>query len=328
MATAVGLVPEPAAAKPVNVTLSGGNGVVRATEPGLSCADDGKGAYRHYFVDAVLPGGVLANAAGKARATLDVHHDGDKALRAQAPNAFLLGTESHVTLSNQRGSVQVALPAGTCAQPALGFDGTTASLGSGTWGAISGTGAYRQVSGSGTYAFTAEMSPGADNPWTMALSGQVTVLQPALTARVHRTYWGNLGLDYATRVVTVVYRVANTGEGDAFGVVFTGAPSPTAGVRACGEPQSLTEACPVGSPPAQPLGDLPACADATLATCETELVSVRYRIEPLLGSPCTLAIVGCAFDADVNVVMHDALDERRDTAARVRVTAPILPPPL
>lgn len=315
---------------PLAVALQGQNGVVRATEPGLSCADDGEGSYRHYFVDAPLAGGVMSKLTGKARATMDLHYDGDKALAARGPNAFLLGTESHLTLSNERGSVQVALPPGSCAAPALSFDGTTAS-GTGAWTNPAGTGAYRGVTGSGTFNFSAEMNPGADNAWRLNLSGLIEVLQPNLTVRVERTYWGNLGLDYVTRVVTVVYRIANTGPGDSFGARFKSAASNTSGVRACGEPQSLLDSCPSSAPPERALGDLSSCTppDGSLpSTCDTELVTVRYRIEPLAPCENSDTLLGCDFETEVKVDMPDALDVTASKSAAARARTPEFPPSL
>lgn len=307
------------------VALQGQNGVVRATEPGLSCADDGEGSYRHYLIDAPLADGVMSKLTGKARATLDLHYDGDKALAAQGANAFLLGTESHLTLSNERGSVQGALSAGSCALSKLSFDGTTAS-GEAAWGNLSGTGAYEGVTGSGNINFTAEMNPGADNAWRLNLSGSIAVLQPGLTVEVKDTYWGNLGLDYVTRVVTVVYRIRNTGFGDSFGTRFESAdptPPPTPPkVTACGEPQSLSVSsqvsCSAGSPPQRPLGDL--------LSDETELVTVRYQISP--DHPCAANILSCKFHTNVVVDMPDALDVSSVKSQPVEVTAPDLPPPL
>lgn len=331
------IAPASASEPPPNlvVTLQGENGVVRATEPGLTCADDGEGSYRHYLIDAPLAGGVVSNLTGKARATLDVHYDGDKALTAQGPNAFLLGTESRLTLSNERGSVQVALPAGSCAAPLVTFDGTTASLGTGSWTKLTGTGAYRDVKvlhNTGKFNFTAEMSPGADNAWRLNLNGLIEVLQPELTVKVERSYWGNLGLDYVTRVVTVVYRIANTGPGDSFGARFKSAQPTTAGVRACGEPQSLLDSCPQSAPPERALGDLSLCTpnlDGSLpSTCDTELVTVRYRIEPLAPCENSDTLLGCDFETEVKVDMPDALDVTASKSAAARARTPEFPPSL
>jgi hypothetical protein len=319
------------APRAVQVSVSGVNGVVRTTEPGLSCADGGKGSYRHHLAEGALAPGVLSNLAGTIRATLDVHYDGLAAPGGPRPNAFLLGDESHVTLANQRGSVQIALRRGTCAAPGVNFDGTTATLPSpqGVWdaGGITGTGAYRNVTGSGTFGFSAELNPGADNAWSLQLGGALTVLAPGLALRVERTFWGNLGLDYVSRVVTVVYRIGNTGAGDAFGARTTGV-SAASGARPCAEPPGALNACPNGTPPQQRLGDLGSCADATLpAGCDTELITVRYFL-PLLGGPCALIILGCQFNTTISADLPDALDTPSAQQRTVLVRAPDLPPPL
>jgi hypothetical protein len=322
-----------AAAAPLDVNVGGENGTVRETEPGLSCADDGEGSYRHYFAEATLAPGVLSQLAGTARTTLDVHYDGPGAPPPGLANAYLLGTESHVTLANERGAIQILLRRGTCAEPGLNFDGVTASLPTpgGSWSSASsdvlGSGAYRGATGSGTFGFTAEMNPGADNTWALRLAGSITVLQPGFTVVVDRVFWGNLGLDYLSRVVTVVYRVGNPGAGDSFGARFTAATA-AANVKPCGEPPSLLAVCPNGGPPQRPLGDLASCADATLpAVCDSELVTVRYQI-PLLGGPCGLVILGCQFATTVHATVPDALDVAAAKTATVTVRAPDLPPPL
>lgn len=321
-------------AKPVTVQVSGANGVVRSTEPGRTCAEDGKGSYRHFGAEAALPGGpsgALGSLNGAARTTFDVHYDGPAALSRGGTNAFLLGSESHVTLSNQRGTLRILLRRGDCDHPAVNFDGDTATLPApGTWAGsdIVGTGAYRSATGSGTYGFTSELHPGADNAWSVTLNGNLDVLLPALTAKVEKTYWGNLGLDYLSRVVTVVYRIGNTGPGDSFGAQLTKATSPTGGVKPCAEPPATLNTCPNGAPPTQTLGDLLSCGDASLpATCDTELVTVRYQLA-LLGGPCTLVILGCNFQATIEVGMPDALDVASTKSVTLPVRAPTLPPPL
>jgi hypothetical protein len=314
-----------AAAKPFTVSVTGANGVVRTTEPGLSCAEGGKGSYRHHFAEAPLGPGAMSNLAGTIRATLDVHYDG---LGRPHPNAFLLGDESHVTLANQRGSVQIVLRRGSCQAPGVDFDGTTAT-GSGAWDAsgLTGTGAYRDITGSGTFGFNAELNPGADNAWSLQLGGSLSVLQPGLTVKVEKTFWSNLGLDYLARVVTVVYRLANTGAGDSFGARFTGATG-ASGARACAEPPGQLDTCPNGAPPQQKLGDLASCSDGTLpASCDTELITVRYHL-PLLGGPCALLILGCQFNTTIRADLPDALDTSLAQQQTVTVRAPDLPPPL
>jgi hypothetical protein len=319
-----------AAPYPINVSKSGSNGQTRTTEPGIDCPT-GPGSYRHYLMDSSLPGGVVSNLAGSLRATLDVHYNGPGGPRSPAANqAFLEGDESHATLSNQRGTIVYHLTSGSCTNKTLSFDGTTVS-GSGVWDAT-GTGSYRQLTGSGAFNLVAEMNPGADSPWTLNLSsGSINVLQPALTVVVEETYWGSLGLDYVNRIVSVDYRVANSGPGDAFGVLFLGAPSSASGVRVCGEPYYVTSPCPAGPPGPISLGDLASCTlatDGTIpSTCDSEVVTVRYRMDPLTG-PCTLVILGCTFPTTVTVRMPDALDVATNKSESEVVTAPLLPPPL
>jgi hypothetical protein len=318
-----------AAPYPINITKTGTNGQTRTTNPGLDCPT-GPGSYRHYLIESSLAGGVVSSLPGAFRSTLDVHYNGPGGARAPAANqAFLEGDESHATLSNQRGTIRWTLHSGTCASKTLSFDGTTAA-GAGTWSG-SGTGSYRQLTGNGTFALSAEMNPGADSAWSLSLNGSINVLQPSLAVIIERTYWGHLGIDYVNRIVSVDYRVANSGPGDAFGVLFIGAPTTTPGVRVCGEPYYVTNPCATPPPAPIPLGDLASCTlnpDGSIpSTCDTEIVTVRYRMDPLNG-PCSLVILGCTFPTTVTVRIPDALDVATDKTAAKTVTAPILPPPL
>jgi hypothetical protein len=299
-----------AAPQPLNLNLSGENAVGRITTPGLSCAEGGQGAYRHYSTEATLPSGVMSKLEGDFRSSLDVHYEespfGFYGSGQGPPRAFLLGTESHATLSNQRGAVQVRLASGTCAKPTLNFDGETVT-GSGTWSILStgGSGAYRQATGDGTFRLTSGIAPGADNPWVFGLSGSLSVLQPSLKAEVSRTYWGNLGVDYITRTLTVEYKVTNTGPGDSYAVRLVSTASTTPGVT------------PLG-PHNQPLGDL--------LQNQFDFFTVRYKLGLL--QPCALVILGCKFSTTLTVDMPDALDVSSIKTANVDVTAPNLPPPL
>jgi hypothetical protein len=295
--------------QPLTESASGANGVGSIVNPGLSCADGGQGNYRDYLLTTTVPGGVLSSLAGTLRANLDVQHDGvEPPVGSVTNNAFLLGNSSHATLANQRGTVQLALSSGTCAKPTLPFDGTTVS-GAGTWQidptSAGNSGSYRQASGSGTFTLHADVAPGADNPWSLALHGSVSVLEPSLAISVVRAYWGNLGLDYAVRDVSVTYQVTNTGPGDSFADVLVGSTSSSNGVQALG-------------PTPQPLGDLAAGA--------SRLVTVIYHLGLL--APCTLVILHCNFNTTLSVTMPDALDVPATLSASVPVTAPSLPPPL
>jgi hypothetical protein len=303
--------------QPLTVSVSGVNGVDRIQDPGRRCADGGSGEYRHASIDAPLP--ITPNAVISAslpavlRGSFDVHHDGSEIVGAPispaANQAFLQGSESHVTLSNQRGSVQLRLTSGTCASPTLAYDGTTVS-GTGAWTVdpLSTTGSYRNTTGSGTFALSLGVAPGADNPWNLNINGGITVLQPQLLIEVIGSSWGNLGVDYVTRRPTVTYRITNTGPGDTFNPVLTGATSPTHGVSTLGVvPQALPD----------------------LQSGQSTIVSVRYQLA-LLGGPCALVILGCQFDTTLSVSMPDVLDKADSPppSATVHVRTPDLPPPL
>ncbi len=313
-AGALALVPATSAtgAGPHDLTFSvaGSNGVGSIVNPGLPCASGGQGSYRDFTVAAPLPSGVLSNLTGDLRASLDVQHDGvEPPVGPVTTNAFLLGSVSHVTLSNQRGTVQLVLTSGTCAKPTLPFDGTTVGPATVTWAvdptSPSNSGSYRGSSGSGTLQLQAGVAPGADNPWSMSSKGKITVLQPALSISVVNTFWGNLGLDYALRNVSVTYQIKNSGPGDAFGVVLASATSPTSGVT--------------------PLGPAPQALD-DLASGATENVTVAYHLDLL--QPCALVVLGCSFNTKLTVTMPDALDVPATQTASAQVTAPNLPPPL
>jgi hypothetical protein len=294
--------------QPLAVTLSGTNGVGTITSDALSCAAGGQGKYRHYTVEAPLPAGVLSHLTGQARASLDVHHDGvEPPVGPVTTNAFLLGNESHLTLSNQRGTVQLRLSSGSCASPTLPFDGTTVGPATGTWtiDPTSSTGSYRQASGTGTFSLKAAVGPGADNPWSIGINGNVTVLAPGLTATVVSTFWGNLGLDYALRNVSVTYQITNSGTGDAFATTLLSTTSPTTGIK------------PLGPTP-QAIGDI--------AAGQSQQVTVVYHINNF--GPCAFVILNCHFTTKISVSMPDALDVNSTQTATNTVVAPNLPPPL
>jgi hypothetical protein len=296
-------------AQPLSVSASGANGVGSIVNPGLSCADGGQGNYRDFLLSTTVPGGVLSGQAGNLRANLDVQHDGvEPPVGAVTNNAFLLGNSSDATFSNQRGAVQLELSSGTCAKPTLPFDGTNLS-GTGTWvidpASNGNTGSYRQASGSGTFTLSARVGPGAANPWSLVLNGNVSVLEPTLSIKVITTYWGNLGLDYAQRNVSVTYQITNAGPGDAFGATLLSTSSPTSGVT------------PLGPTP-QGLGDLASGASTT--------VTVRYNLGLL--APCGLIILNCHFTSTLSASLPDALDVPSTQSASAAVTAPTLPPPL
>lgn len=299
--------------------LSGRNGVGKISTPGRPCAAGGDGAYWHYDYSAPLERLDLASELvktrfssqpGEFRLHLDLHSED---AGRPAPNAFLLGGESHASLINDRGTVKLRLKAGDCSKPGLSFNGTTAS-GSGAWEVGSSTGAYRNATGNGTFTIhQADVAPGADNPFRLDLTGGLIVQQPSLSVPTVDAYWGNLGLDYLLRRLTVVYEVKNEGPGDAFSVQFVGA-----------QPKDVGTAVTVVPPAANPtrLGDL--------RSGQSDKVKVRYRIgtgDP----PCDAVLLQCRFNAEVTVNMLDALDRTRPggpTARTVQVAVPNFPPPI
>ena len=237
---------------------------------------------------------------GTARLNLDVHSDAP-------PDAFLMPDQSHVTLSNQRGKVQLQFDAGSCANKTIAFDGTSAS-GSGTWSVDPEhtTDAYRQASGTGTFTFSSSFAEGNAKPWSLQLQGALDVLQPSLSATFIRSYWGNLGADYAGRIGTVVYRLKNEGPGDAFRVRF------------------LT---PTTVPGINTIEMFPTDLD-DLGVGETVDVTVRYKIEPQEKAAKGPLIVRREFDTTLNVVLPDALDVAATKQVLVRVSVPSYPPAL
>jgi hypothetical protein len=327
VATALGaglLAPQAAGADeptpPLTVNVSGTDGHGRIEAPGLACEDNGDGAYWHYAYTSTLPGGPghgFSKQPGTVRLNVDLHSDEVRYPNTDArpvdanPNAFLLGDESTASLMNDRGTVRLRLETGGgCGDPTMNFDGITASTagGNNTWEMDTGTGAYEGATGSGSFALTAAVAPGADNPFSLQLNGTINVRQPALDVQVLKTFWGNLGVDYLLRNVSVTYRITNVGTGNAYEASLASTVPLTGGVNALG-------------PTPQPLGDL--------LPGEYEDVTVRYFLHPhLLPPPCLLIILGCNFSARINVEWRDALDVLR-TPNQVRGSAaPLLPPPL
>ena len=298
---------------PAGIGVHAVDGSGTSTTPGRSCADGGTGAYWHYDYGADLADGSFSQLATSARVHLDLHSDTQRYPNVSGaypagtdPTAFLQGVESHASLLNQRGAVKVRLSSGDCDNPTLAFDGSHAS-GTGTWTVDRGSGAYRDITGSGTFILAgAEVNPGADNALDLQLNGSFTIPDPSLDVQVLSTYWGGLGTDYLSRRVTVVYRITNTGPGDAFGARLTSTSSSTTGVS------------PLGPTP-QTLFDIPAGA--------YQDVQVRYQFS-LLSGPCALVILDCHFSTTVNVDLPDAFDVSHPLSATKPTVAPTLPPPL
>jgi hypothetical protein len=301
--------------KTVDIVLGGGNGRGRIQSPGRSCADGGLGAYWHADQVAELAPGALTSLPGELSFLLELHSESIRRPNSVnlpppgpaggPPTAFLPAGQSELVLANQRGTIHLALAGvGSCEAAAIDFNGRNAA-GTAPWRAT-GTGSYAGINGIGTVGFSADVDPGANNPWQVDLDGTLAVLQPALHASVVDTYWGNLGTDYVTRRVSVTYRIKNTGPGDAFNAKLMSTTSPTNGVT------------PLG-PHKVPLGDLHAG--------ETRDVTVRYQLGVL--NPCGLVILNCDFVTKVNVSWTDALDlPSQPSVGGLATKAPALPPVL
>jgi hypothetical protein len=290
---------------------SGVNGSGTAEVPGISCADGGTGDNWHYTYSSTAPAGVLSQTLpADVRVGLNLHADPDTVTPTRTySHAFLLGSESDTWLTNARGAVRLAMSAGSgnCSSSPFSFDGTTAS-GSGTWHLSNGSGSYRNATGDGVFALTAAVAPGADNPFHVQLSGDITVLQPTIAVNAANAHWdGPLHLNYLSRTLTVTYTVANTGPGDAFGVNLIGVTPLTSGVTA-----------QFGASTVRRVGDIAAGAKRS--------VSVTYAISTT-NPPCALLVVGCTFQARLTFQVPDALDV--DVAPNpslvAAATAPLLP---
>lgn len=326
--------------RPFTTSMGAGldNGRTRI-ERSLGCTAGGDADYWHFSSEAPLPPGVItgpqSTLPGDVRLAADVHSPFHAIRVAPEPipgpaddSAFLLPGASRVALSNNRGTVKLALESGTCdrAGQTLDFDGLTARTGNrpGAWKIVSSTGSYRQAKGSGNFDLEASVSPGADNPWALTLRGAVAVIQPKLDVKVVETFWGRDGVDYAKRQVGVVYEVTNVGAGDSFNVFLTKASSPTPGASLVaiiinGDNILIDGNTPVGQFP-RALGDL--------AAGKKERVILKWQLPlPAGNPPCGLVILGCQIDTKLTFSLPDALDVATTPEFVRTVRAPDLPPP-
>jgi hypothetical protein len=309
---------------------------VGTIDEGMSCATGGDGGYWHYDYEAPLAAGILTGPTstlpGTSRLHLDLHSE-DRIVRATPGeplpgDAWLQGSESAVTMSNQRGTVKMRLRSVGASSGAdcdtahsLAFDGITATGANLLWQITEATGSYREAVGTGTANLNAAVAPGADNPGRIDLNGTIAVLQPHLKLEVVDTYWAFLGAHYLKRYVTVIYRVTNDGTGDAFGVRLTAASSPTTGVKLVG-PLPFNTATQSLGPIPQHLADIPAGG--------SEIVRLRWGLPlPSGNPPCQLVVLNCQFDTKLTFEMPDALDVLGPLkVATVHAHAPSFPPPV
>ena len=287
---------------PLGLDVTASNGTGRITRPGRPCAADGDGAAWHYEYESALAPGSVGLPPGTLGLHLDVHSDLDSG--APRPSSWLQSGGSYATLSNSRGDVRLALDdGGSCTTRTATVDGTTAET-TGTWVVDSASGAYEEALGSGTFAVTAGIAPGADNPLGLQLNGALQVLQPDLDFRVVKRFWGQLGADYALRIVSIVVEATNNGAGASFGTKLTEASTPTPGVTYLdGAPASF--------------GDL--------APGESARAVLRFRLELL--QPCKTVILNCPLKVAVKADAPDVLDVSTTHTDLLATTAPDLPPP-
>jgi len=271
---ALALIGSSAGAAPIGIAASGSNG--ESTPPpgpptGQPCMPED--ATTFVASDALAPG-ELAAPPGSLGLSLGILPDGG--------SAFLLPDQSFVSLSNQRGTIRLQLTSGSCGSPTLSYDGSSAS-GSATWSVDpAGTaGSYREATGSGTGTFTAGLTPGTTNPWSLNLNGAIEVLQPSVTASLLESTWAHQPKHTSGKVATVTYLVTNEGPGDAFGSMLLDAQAPGGVV-------------PVDFQPAA-LGDL--------AAGETTEVVIRWEIPKPNHGPRPKA-----FDSTLTIQQADALD--------------------
>lgn len=304
--------------RPLALDVSGTNGAGRIDRPGRSCAEGGNGAHFHYEYGAPLAAGAFTSLPSSLRLQLDLHAEASGTPQPSYARAFMLGEASSVAISNERGTIRLALKSGegTCSAANLSFDGTRLTApATGTWRVVEATGSYREARagpGPNTFELSAEVAPGADNPFRLRLNGSIQVLKPVPRVTVKKTYWGFLGVDYALRRVTVVYEVKNIGKGDAYGARLTDVVSTTAGTT------------PLG-PKVQKLGDLAGASDP--AKGEAEDARVKYQFA--LNQPCLAVILSCQFTSQLTVVLPDALDQPIEfKSGDLKATAPALPPPV
>ncbi|MFD0357325.1 hypothetical protein ACFVHW_26830 [Streptomyces sp. NPDC127110] len=283
-ARAAGRVPDP-----LNVTGSSAAGEV-GSDSGCSSGPLTDG--RLFLGSASLAPGQFSSLAAQMGVSLP--------FRVGAGQAALPEDDTRVVLVNPRGTLTLALKAGTCSSPTLALGGSTVS-GTGTWTVVPDStpaNAYRGASGTGSFNVTADVTLGSGRSWSLSLTDSVSLLQPQV-AVTHRAYWGGLG-NYLSRTLSVEYRIRNTGSGDAFNV-------------------KLLDALPTGSGITR-LGPVPQTV-GSIRSGATASVVVRYRV-------CGIAVVGCRFTANTQTSLTDALDGNLHTeAVPVTVQVPIAPLP-
>ncbi|MFE4261338.1 hypothetical protein [Streptomyces sp. NPDC056883] len=283
-APAAGLAPTP-----LSISASNANGTVASLAP--DCTSGPLTETRRITGSQAVPAGLFSSLPSQLAFDLPVN--------LSAAQAALRGNDGRVTLTNARGTLTLALSAGSCAAPTLAHAGPAIS-GAGTWTVVADStpgNSYRQTTGSGTFNLNMDLSVGTGRPWALNLLGSADPLQPTI-ALTHRAFWGG-PFAYLSRTLSVEYRIRNTGPGDAFGVVLNDAATSSPGVTRIG-------------PVPQAVGSVPAGSERS--------VVVRYRV-------CGIASIGCRFTADVQLTVADALDAGGPASFQRTVQVPISPVP-
>ena len=283
----------------LSLSTTGSNGIGTSVLDALPCpgAPSPSTSYWHYGYDATLAPGGFGPEPADLRLYLDVRDDQNG---GAVPNGWLEGTESTVTIANPRGSVVVRLTdGGSCGNRTATVSGDAVAT-SGTWTVGAGSGAYSRATGAGTFSVQAGLAPGATNPWTLSLNGTINVARPTLVTSVVRTYWGQDGLDYLSRTVSVVYQLADFG-GNAYDVRLAGFSSGDPGVSYAG-----------GAP----------TAGWDIGSGSSVQFVARWRVAATSGCPTGL---GCNFRTTIHASLHDGLDASLSYVTSVSQTTPAAP---
>lgn len=233
---------------------------------------------------------------------LDVHVSGARTPVKGGGGAFMTPEANAFVIVTPRGDLYGRQAAGSCLAPALSVGDGPVVSGAGDWVVTAGTQSLQGASGGGRFTMEAELGPAIDNALTMDLTGEVSVPSPKVTVSLERVLYAD-PLDYLFRQVTAVYRVANTGEGDAYNVRVMPGPNFPASTQTLGDP---------------PVADI-----GELAKGERVPVTIRYRMDLLA---CPIPAIGCRFVARTILEHSDALDTYApEVTDEWVINAPVLP---
>lgn len=292
---------------PIEISASSDAAVVAVHRDGRTCDAGGEGSAWRGRMAAPIDGLVAGN---DARLSMDltvrselVDPQGGVDPHAAVvdpvgPPAGHLDPGAIGAITDDRGTLKLAVTPGDCDSADLAFDGVNA-VGAATWSVERGTGAYAGVTGGGSVELALETRPGADNHWSAAISGDLVAPQPELALEPLDSWWGNHGLDYLLRRVTVSVRVRNVGDGWAFRPTLVNVSSDSVGVVALG-------------PGDTDLGPLPPGGYVDVA--------LRYALGPF--QPCGPIVRSCEFEARADVSWEDVLGTPSSDSAVTTVETP------